>query len=312
MAHWLRVSAVSESLGAAVAGGPPWGRLEEILSAVAADRPDFICFPEICTCSLPLAQGVREQAVELPGPFTKTLGRLAQQVGANLMVPTLERDRDRVYNAVPLVTSAGDFVGVYRKNYPTVGEMEAGITPGTQVPVFECQGTRVGMAVCFDLNFSSVAAELERQQARLVFWPSMYWGGQFLGHWAMRYGFYMVAAYGAESAVVDMSGRFLARQGNETHQVRGRRLPPWVTVAINTDRELFHLDFNQDKFPAIRREYGPDVAIEVHQPEAVFTLASLSDHFTVADLCREFQLEPLRDYLARSQTLRATKSRNSS
>src|SRR5438067_1007253 len=95
-------------------------------------------------------------------------------------------------------------------------------------------------------------------------------GGQLLQHWALRYGFTVVVALLAESAVIDMAGRYLVRQGRETHQVRAGRLPPWAVAEVNLDREVFHLDYNQDRFPAIRAKYGPDVDIEVHQPEAFF------------------------------------------
>jgi predicted amidohydrolase len=205
-----------------------------------------------------------------------------------------------VYNSVPIVDRSGKLVLVYRKNYPTTGELEAGVAPGWEVPVAECDGLRVGAAVCFDANFAQVAAELDRQRARVVFWPSMFRGGRLLGHWALRYGFYIVAAYGPESVVVDMSGRDLAKQGTETSQVRAGRLPPWALAEVNADREVFHLDFNQDKFPALREKYGPDIDIEVLQPEAFFLLASRRGGLSVEQIAREFKLEPLRDYLARS------------
>jgi predicted amidohydrolase len=266
---------------------------------VAKDRPDVICFPEACACiGAGLAKGV-QYAPELE-PFAAEVGKLAREVNAALVVPFLERHVGQVYNSVPVVDRRGKLVTVYRKNYPTTGEMNAGITPGWEVPVGVCDGVRVGAAVCFDANFPQVAAELERQAARVVFWPSMFWGGRLLEHWALRYGFYVVVAYGAESAVIDMSGRYLARQGLDTPQVRGKRLPPWAVAEVNVDREVFHLDFNQDKFPALRAKYGPDVEIEVHQPEAFFLLASRRPGLSVEQIAREFRLEPLRDYLARS------------
>jgi predicted amidohydrolase len=273
--------------------------LREVVLRVARDKPDFICFPEVCACiGGGLAQGIKS-APELE-PFAAEVGKLAREVGAAMIVPFLERHMGLVYNSVPVVDRAGKLVLVYRKNYPTTGEMDAGVTPGWEVPVAECDGVRVGAAVCFDANFPQVAAELERQRARLVFWPSMYWGGRLLEHWALRYGFYVVVAYGAESAVIDMSGRYLVKQGAETHQVRGGRLPPWAVAEVNADREVFHLDYNQDKFPALREKYGPDLDIEVHQPEAFFLLASRRAGLRVEQIAKEFRLETLRDYLARS------------
>ena len=163
---------------------------------------------------------------------------------------------------------------------------------------------KYGVAVCFDLNFDHVAVELERQKAQLVFWPSMYWGGALLQHWALRYGFVMAAAYGLESCIVDMNGRYLAKQGNETFQVRAGHLPPWVIAEININRELFHLDDNQKHFVAMREKYGPDIEIEVEEPEGYFLLSSRRPDLTVETIAAEFHLETLRDYLARSVKLR--------
>ena len=121
---------------------------------------------------------------------------------------------------------------------------------------------------------------------------------------ALRYGFAIAVAYGAESAVIDMNGRYLAKQGMDTLQVRQRHLPPWAVADIQINRELFHLDYNQDKFPAIRHKYGPDVDIEVWEPEGFFLLASRRPELSVEAIAAEFGLETLRDYLARSVRMR--------
>ncbi len=276
--------------------------IADMVKKVMRDRPDFVCFPEICACSGPLEKALT-YAPELE-PFTTAVGKIAKECNVNLIVPFLERLSGQVYNSVPIVDRTGKLVMVYRKNYPTPGEMKAGIVPGWEVPVAECDGVRVGAAVCFDANFPQVAAELERQRARLVFWPSMFWGGRLLQQWALRYAFTIVVAYGAESAVIDMSGRYLVKQGLDTHQVRGRRLPPWAVAEVNLDREVYHLDYNQDKFPAIRERYGSDIEIEVYQPEAFFLLASRRAGLTVEQVAKEFRLETLREYMARSVTMR--------
>jgi hypothetical protein len=73
---------------------------------------------------------------------------------------------------------------------------------------------------------------------------------------------------------------------------------------LHVNRELFHLDYNQDQFPAIRERYGPDVEIEVWEPEGFFLLASRRPDRPVEAIAAEFGLETLRDYLARSVRLR--------
>jgi predicted amidohydrolase len=306
--HTIRIAAVGYVLPAHDhhGKGVKLDPLADVIRRVAREeKPDFICFPEICACAGPLEQGMRHApALE---PFVAAVGKLAREVRAALIVPTLERADKQIYNSVPIVDASGKLVLVYRKNYLTIddGEIEAGITPGVEVPVAECGGVRVGAAVCYDAHFLQVAAELERGRARVVFWPSMFWGGRLLELWALRFGFYVVVAFQNESAIIDMSGRYLARGGTDTFQVRGGRLPPWAVAEINTDRELFHLNSVQDKFPALRQKYGPGgVEIEVLQPEASCLLASRRSDVTVEQIAREFRLETMRDYLARSVRLR--------
>ncbi len=276
---------------------------EVVLRVAASERPDFICFPEICSCS---GGGFKAGIAAAPeiGPYAAEVGKIAKEANAALIIPCLERYMGQVFNSVPIVNRRGQLVLVYRKNYPTMGEMEEGVCPGWEVPVADCDGVRVGAAVCFDANFDNIAAELERQRARLVFWPSMYWGGQLLQHWSQRYGFYTCAAYGLESTIVDMSGRFLAQRGADTFQVRRGNLQPWAVAEVNADRELYHLDDNQKQLLAIHTKYGADVQIEVFEPEGYFLMASRRDGLSVEQMAAEFKLETLRDYLARSVRMR--------
>ena len=280
--------------------------LREMTAQVTKEKPDFICYPEICTCvGGGMEKGIRS-APELE-PYVAELAKIAREFDSAIVAPFLERSGQHVFNSVPIVNRKGELVLVYRKNYPTTGELEAGISPGNEIPVADCDGVRVGAAVCFDANFDHVAAELERQRARLVFWPSMYWGGQFLQHWALRYGFSIAVAYGAESAIIDMNGQYLVKQGGDTLQVRQKRLPPWASAEIHVNRDVFHLDFNQDKFAAILAKYDSQVTIDVHQPEGIFLLASNQPELTVEAIAEEFKLETMRDYIARSVQMRSDK-----
>ncbi|MDB5390614.1 MAG: nitrilase, partial [Planctomycetaceae bacterium] len=277
--------------------------LREMTAKVAKERPDFICYPEGCTC---VGAGFEKGVATAPDlePYVAEVGKIAKEFNTAIIAPFLERSAGRTYNSVPIVDRQGKLVLVYRKNYPTIPELEAGISPGHEVPVAECDGVRVGAAVCFDANFDQVAAELERQRARLVFWPSMFWGGQLLQHWALRYGFAVVVSYGAESAIIDMNGRYLVKQGASTFQVQRKHLPPWAVADVVINRELYHLDYNQDKLPAICDKYRPDVDVDVWEPEGIFLMASRRPDLKVESIATEFGLETMRDYLALSVKLR--------
>jgi hypothetical protein len=54
----------------------------------------------------------------------------------------------------------------------------------------------------------------------------------------------------------------------------------------------------------MREKYGPEIEIDVWEPEGYFLLASRRPDLTVESIAAEFRLETLRDYLARSVKLR--------
>src|SRR5207249_6795490 len=95
------------------------GPLAEVVQRVAREeKPDFICFPEICACAGPLDQAMgHAPALE---PFVTEVAKLAREVRASLIVPTLERADTQIYNSVPVVDASGKLVLVYHKNYPTM------------------------------------------------------------------------------------------------------------------------------------------------------------------------------------------------
>lgn len=81
-------------------------------------------------------------------------------------------------------------------------------------------------------------------------------------------------------------------------------MPPIASAVINADRCLYHLDYNQKKLPEIVKKYGAGVEIEIHSPEAHFTLASVMEDVTVDDITEEFELEPWTAYLDRARSVR--------
>jgi len=67
----------------------------------------------------------------------------------------LERDEDAVYNSAVLIGPDGTVDGRYRKvHLAMAGEIDTGILPGGDFPVFETEIGRIGCNICMD---SSVA-----------------------------------------------------------------------------------------------------------------------------------------------------------
>jgi len=304
MARTIRLAAVSFRLhGVDHAKGVNLSAIRNIVHEMASDKPDFICFPEICACAGGGVAGAVRNAIEHQ-PFIEEVGKLAREVGIALVIPFAERADRQIFNSVPIVDSKGNHVLTYRKNYPTDQELAGGIDPGIDVPVGVCDGVRVGAAVCFDACFPQVWHKLEEGRARVVFYPSEYWAGRYLHYYAMRFGYTIAVAYTGESAIVDMSGRHLVKQGMDSYFVRSKKLPPWALAEVNVDREVFHLDYNAEKLDAVRKKYGPGITIEIFPEEDFCLLSSRLEKTTVEDIAAEFKMQTMRDYFARSMQQR--------
>jgi apolipoprotein N-acyltransferase len=236
-----------------------------------------------------------DHAQELDGPSLTRIAQEARRNGVYVVWPLYTREQGRMYNSGVLVSPAGDVAGVYHKMFPTIGEIESGITPGDGPRVFDTPLGRFGIVICFDLNFPEIMEGTGEAGAEVIFFCSAYRGGLQLRIWAYLTGAYLVSAVRTElGQVIDLSGHVLAESTYESI----------ITRRINLDRRLMHMDENWEKMDAILAKYGPKVSIDFFTREACWAVGSESDEFTVHDIIQEFGLESRSDYFQRSRQVR--------
>ncbi len=126
--------------------------------ACEREKPDLIVLPEIA-----LQYGIQgsplELAVPVPSADTEPFADIARDYGAYVLLGVIERDGDAVHNTAALFAPDGRVDGKYRKVHLAVGgEMDSGILPGDDFPVFNTEIGRIGCNICMD----SSAAESSR------------------------------------------------------------------------------------------------------------------------------------------------------
>ncbi|MEZ6042646.1 MAG: carbon-nitrogen hydrolase family protein [Planctomycetaceae bacterium] len=144
-----------------------------LIAEAAAKHADLVVLPETLTyygSGLSFA----DVAEPIPGPSSKYFAGLAKEHGLYIVAGLVERDGPLLFNVAVLLGPDGDVVGKYRKVTLPRGEIEAGITPGEEYPVFETRFGKVGMMVCYDGFFPEVARELTNNGAEVIAWPV--WG----------------------------------------------------------------------------------------------------------------------------------------
>jgi predicted amidohydrolase len=158
------------------AGKTPAEKREQfapLVAKAAEQHADLIVLPETLTyfgTGLTMA----ECAEPIPGPSTEYFARLAKQHNLYIVAGLVERDQNLLYNVAALLSPEGELAGKYRKVCLPRSEIEAGLQPGRDYPVFETRFGKLGMMVCYDGFFPEVARELSNNGAEVIAFPV--WG----------------------------------------------------------------------------------------------------------------------------------------
>lgn len=154
-------------------------RFRELVEAKVAPGTDMILLPEGITI---VGNGKKyaDVAETIPGPTTAVLGKLAQAKNAYVAAGIYEREGTAFYNTAVLLDREGNVVGKYRKVYLPREEVEGGLTPGNDYPVFETDFGKVGLMICWDLQYADPARALALAGAEIILVP-IWSGNEVLG-----------------------------------------------------------------------------------------------------------------------------------
>ncbi len=142
-----------------------------MIEEAAKQKADLVTLPEVVTYGT--GSTYLDVAEPVPGPSTEFFGALAKKHGLYLVPGLVERDGPLIYNVAVLIGPDGNVAGKYRKVCLPRSEIEGGVTPGHEYPVFDTRFGKVGMMVCYDGFFPEVARELSNRGAEVIAWPVM-------------------------------------------------------------------------------------------------------------------------------------------
>ena len=157
------------------------GMVEE----AAAKGVDIVCFSELfLTPFFPnrLTQDYEKYFLELPSEITDPLFKLARAKGVAMIFPYGERAGKYFYNAAAVFDRAGRHLGTYRKTHiPAIlpSDLKGGtgsyekfyFSPGSEFPVWDLDGVRIGIQICYDRKFPEGSRALALKGAEVLFMP---------------------------------------------------------------------------------------------------------------------------------------------
>lgn len=146
---------------------------EPLIADAAKQKADLVVLPETLTF-YGNGQPFEDVAEPIPGPSTDYFGQLAKAHDLYIVAGLVERAGHLIYNVAVLLGPDGQIAGKYRKVSLPRGEVEKGIAPGSDYPVFDTRFGKLGMMVCYDGFFPEVARQLTNRGAEVIAWPV--WG----------------------------------------------------------------------------------------------------------------------------------------
>ena len=255
----------------------------EHLETAGQNGADIACLPE---------EFAGFTAEPVPGPTTNAVAELARKHRMYVICPLREQAGQEQYNTAVLIGRDGKVAGRYRKVFVYWGE---GLVPSREgVKAFDTDFGRISILTCFDLNFAELWRQAELLDVDIVFWPSAYGGGNPLNAFAMLHHYYVVPV-GAGN-LIDVTGKTL--EGAAVQKPR----PGLFIATLDLDRTFVHTNFNTEKVAKLLKEHPADVQQEqYYDMESWHLLRSLKPGVRVRDLCKDHQIETLREYRHRSR-----------
>ena len=212
-----------------------------IEQAVAEEKPDWICLPEVWDYIGGNRRSKIEAAEEIPGgPAYSLMQDLAKKhrvfIHAGSILEKIPGD-ERIHNTTVAFDRDGKEVARYRKIHMfditapdgAPYKESASFKPGDAVVAYDCEGVTVGCAICYDVRFPYLFQALADKGAELIALPSAFTLQTGKDHWEV-----LCRARAIETetyfCAAAQTGPHTA--GNETRQTYGHTLvvDPWGHV----------------------------------------------------------------------------------
>jgi len=238
------------------------------------------------------------RSVPFEGQVQEVFTRKSREHGCYIVVPTYlldSKEKKLCSNAAILVGRKGEVMGTYRKIHLVVslerGTMEDGATPGDALPVFDCDFGKLGIQICYDMDFEDGWTELARGGAELIAWPTQ---SPQTSQPAFR-------AKENRCYIVSSTWRHNASIFEPTGKIAAQITPPQSILVHELDLSYALLPWSSKlrNGEALKNAYGDKVGFRYYEDEDCGIFWSNDPRITIAEMVRAIGVLELEDEMAR-------------
>jgi hypothetical protein len=267
---------------------------EKELKKVLKAKPDLIVLPEFCDLS---TAGVDYMKIR-KGQVIRYFASVSRRNNCYIAFGMGRRDKKGYWrNSCVVLDRKGEIAGIYDKNFPTIAEMNAGIKPSNNVQVIECDFGRIGVAICFDLNFEELRDNYARLKPDIIIYPSMSHGGVLQEMWAHTCQSYFIGSIYRDfpSEIRNPLGDVIASTNI---------ILDYAVSRINLDVKIVPVAYNYENLIALKSKYGRTVKISKHEKDGTVLITSENKSISAEGMLKEFNIELFDEYLDRARDIR--------
>jgi predicted amidohydrolase len=237
-------------------------------------------------------------SVPFTGEVAEVFARKAREHGCYIVVPTYlldSREKKLCSNAAVLVGRKGEVVGIYRKVHLVVslegGTMEDGATPGDALPVFDCDFGKLGIQICYDMDFADGWTELARQGAEVIAWPTQSPQTSQPAFRAKKHRCYIVSSTWRHNASIF----------EPTGKIAAQITPPQSILVQELDLSYALLPWSSKlrNGETLRKAYGDSVGFHYYEDEDLGIFWSNDPRTTIGEMVRSIGVLELEEEMAR-------------
>ncbi|MVA96211.1 carbon-nitrogen hydrolase [Nitratireductor sp. CAU 1489] len=147
--------------------------IERAARAAAAAGAGMITFPELFLTGYNIGRAALHDLAEaVDGPSVSAICEIARTNRIGIVFGMAERTGKQVFNTAVAIDDSGKPAGSYRKIHLFGAEEQRTFDAGGDVRVVAMCGWRVGLAICYDIEFPEMARALVKTGADLICVPT--------------------------------------------------------------------------------------------------------------------------------------------
>ncbi|RLQ90149.1 carbon-nitrogen family hydrolase [Planomicrobium sp. Y74] len=237
-----------------IAGKPDANRMKVrhwLEAEMEENKPDIIVLPEMWTTAYTLTS--LDKVADRDGAKTKSfLKELAMNFNVNIIGGSVANQKDgKYYNSSFVFSRTGDLVYEYDKVHlvPMLKEHEF-LAGGATVPeVFELEGIKMGLIICYDLRFPEIIRSLALDGAQVLHIVAE-WPEARTGHWRT-----LQIARAIENQMYVVSANRVGEYDDVLFAGVSMAIDPWGDVLLEgsaEDEETLSISLDLEKVKTVR------------------------------------------------------------